>query len=234
MLSILELLQGSFSLGFVIISIIIGLKIMSNYFKHKNRTFLLVGIAWIGLANPWMPDSINFLMYLTSETVLNEFTYLLIGNAFIPFFLLCWITAFTDLKYSSSQKIFLIISSIASVIFEILFFSLLISDTALIGNSLGPFQYEFSLFIEIYLVTVILIVLITGVLFGLESMKSSERRIKLKGKFIIAAFILFSLGAIIDSSVPLTEITVVITRIILILSSISFYIAFMFQKFIEK
>ncbi|MGV9203830.1 MAG: hypothetical protein ACOC44_07380 [Promethearchaeia archaeon] len=234
MLDILEILQGSFSLGFVLISIIIGLKIMSTYFKHRNRTFLLVGFAWIGLANPWIPDSINFLMYLISGQVLEEFYYLLIGNAFIPLFVLSWLTAFTDLKYTNKQKMVIALTTIGSIIFEVAFLLLLTTNTILIGESLGHFQYEFRPFIEIYLVTIILIVLITGILFGLESMKSEDRKINWKGRFIIIAFILFSVGAILDSSIDLTPITVVITRVILISSSISFYIGFIFPKSIEK
>ncbi|MGV9173377.1 MAG: hypothetical protein ACOC35_12565 [Promethearchaeia archaeon] len=234
MLDILEILQGSFSLGFVLISIIIGLKIMSTYFKHRNRTFLLVGFAWIGLANPWIPDSINFLMYLISGQVLEEFYYLLIGNAFIPLFVLSWLTAFTDLKYTNKQKMVIALTTIGSIIFEVAFLLLLTTNTILIGESLGHFQYEFRPFIEIYLVTIILIVLITGILLGLESMKSEDRKINWKGRFIIIAFILFSVGAILDSSIDLTPITVVITRVILISSSISFYIGFIFPKSIEK
>ncbi|MFW5895365.1 MAG: hypothetical protein ACOCT9_01345 [archaeon] len=221
-------------MGFVLISIIIGLKIMSTYFKHRNRTFLLVGFAWIGLANPWIPDSINFLMYLISGQVLEEFYYLLIGNAFIPLFVLSWLTAFTDLKYTNKQKMVIALTTIGSIIFEVAFLLLLTTNTILIGESLGHFQYEFRPFIEIYLVTIILIVLITGILLGLESMKSEDRKINWKGRFIIIAFILFSVGAILDSSIDLTPITVVITRVILISSSISFYIGFIFPKSIEK
>ena len=54
-LELVDLLQGSFSLIFVLISLSIGFSILFKYFKYKSRLYILVGISWIGVANPWFP-----------------------------------------------------------------------------------------------------------------------------------------------------------------------------------
>jgi len=61
-LSILELLQGVFSLIFVLISIIIVTNILIKFIKYKIHTLFLVGFALIGLSNPWLPDAVNLLL----------------------------------------------------------------------------------------------------------------------------------------------------------------------------
>lgn len=64
--------------------------------------------------------------------------------------------------------------------------------------------------------------LITGILFGKESLGSKNPEIRLKGYFLIAAFILWSIGAIFDAALPLTVITLTIARLILISSAVEF------------
>ena len=61
-LSGLEYLQGGLTLAFVLISLILGIIIISKYFNYKNRQLLLVGLTWIFLVSPYWPDAISFLM----------------------------------------------------------------------------------------------------------------------------------------------------------------------------
>ncbi|MHA1467605.1 MAG: hypothetical protein ACTSP6_05940, partial [Promethearchaeota archaeon] len=58
--------------------------------------------------------------------------------------------------------------------------------------------------------------------------------IKLRGKFLMAAFISWTFGAIADAIIPLTVITLPIIRIILITSAIEFYIGFVLPDWIKK
>lgn len=233
-LDLLEAFQGSFSLIFAIISIFVGLRILFKYFKYKRRELILVGISWIGIASPWIPDSINFIMILGFSSILTEEAYLIIGNVFMPFFIICWLIVITDFLYKVRQKLILILCLIWTVIFEIIFFTLLFIDSTLVGKFLGPFHVEFGDFITFTLLFTIVILLISGLLFARESLKSEDKEIKLKGKFLIVAFLSFTIGAILDSSISLIPITVVITRLILISSSIEFYIGFILPKWVKK
>ena len=58
-----EILNGIFSLSIIIIFTILGLIIISRYFKHKRNIFIYVGFTWIGLAEPWYGSAISFLYW---------------------------------------------------------------------------------------------------------------------------------------------------------------------------
>lgn len=244
-LELVDYLQGSFSLIFVIISVIIGITILSKYFEFKNRLYILVGISWIGIANPWMPDSISFLMNVFIQQSLPVGWYFIIGNCFIPIALLTWLIAFTDMLYRKAQKKVIIITIILSILFEILFFILFFIDIDLIGviNPDRPFTVDFGIFITIYLMIIIVVMVITGVKFAQKSVKVEDREVRLKGKLLRAAFITFTVAAVLDSLLgaifedptdPLLSIMVVIVRILLIFSAFEFYGGFLLPKWMKE
>ena len=78
----------------------------------------------------------------------------------------------------------------------------------------------------------------TGFLFTRESLKSEDLEIRLKGKLIFIAFILFTIGSGLDTSIPLNFVTLPIIRGFEIASAIVFYFGFFlpkwFKKFIKK
>ena len=243
-LELVDILQGSFSLIFVIISIIIGITILMKYFDQKNRLYILVGISWIGVANPWIPDSISFLMNITIQQSLPVGLYFIIGNCFLPIALLTWFTAYTDMIKKKAQKKVLIITAALSILFEIVFFSLFFIDISLIGviNPLRPFTVNFDIFITVYLLIVILAMVITGVIFAQKSVKAENREVRLKGKLLRAAFITFAVAAILDSLLgtifedpadPLLAILVVVVRVLLIISALEFYGGFLLPRFMK-
>lgn len=241
-----DYLQGSFSLIFVIISLIIGITILSKYFEFKNRLYILVGISWIGVANPWMPDSISFLMNLFIGESLDPGLYFIIGNCFLPIALLAWFIAFTDMIYRNAQKKVIIITIILSIIFEIIFFTLFFIDINLIGtiNPLSrPFTADFGLFITIYLLVVIVAMVVPGVIFAQKSVKLEDPEVRLKGKLLRAAFITFAVAAVLDSMLgaifedptdPLLAVMVVIVRILLIFSALEFYGGFLLPRWMKE
>ena len=243
-LELVDILQGSFSLIFVIISIVLGITILLKYFDQKNRLYLLVGISWIGVANPWIPDSISFLMNITVQQSLPVGLYFIIGNCFLPIALLTWFTAFTDMIKKDSQKRVLIITAILSILFEVVFFTLFFIDINLIGviNPLRPFTVEFDIFITVFLICVIFAMMISGVIFAQRSIKVEDREVRLKGKLLRAAFITFTVGSILDSLLgtifedpadPFLAVMVVVVRILLIISAIEFYGGFLLPRWMK-
>lgn len=244
-LELVDILQGAFSLIFVIISLIIGITILSKYFEHKNRLFILVGISWIGVANPWMPDSISFLMNLIVQESLPVEWYFVIGNCFIPIALLTWFIAYTDMIRRSAQKKVIIITVLLSIVFEIVFFILFFTDITLIGEiSISrPFTVDFGIFITVYLLIVIMAMLVTGIIFAQKSVRSEDHEIRLKGKLLRAAFITFTIAAILDSLLGtifedpanlLLAIMVVLVRILLIISALEFYGGFLLPRWMKE
>ncbi|MFX0040080.1 MAG: hypothetical protein ACFFCY_11035 [Promethearchaeota archaeon] len=245
-LELVDYLQGSFSLIFVIISLIIGITILSKYFEHKNRLLVLVGISWIGVANPWIPDSISFLTLLIIQIPLDTGWYFIIGNCFLPIALLTWLTAYTDMIRKKAQKKVITITLILTVIFEFIFFLLYFTDLDLIGTIdplSRPFTADFGIFITVYLMIVIVVMLVTGVIFAQKSVKSDNREIRLKGKLLRAAFITFTVAAVFDSLLgaifedptdPFLSVMVVVVRILLIFSALEFYGGFLLPRWMKE
>ena len=83
----IDFLQGIMALLFCINGLIIGISILLKYREYKSIVYVYIGIAWLGLAFPWLPDAISFLMILLVNTQLNLYAYFIIGNAFLPLFL---------------------------------------------------------------------------------------------------------------------------------------------------
>jgi len=243
-LVLVDYLQGAFSLIFVIISLIIGFSILSKYTKFKSRLYVLVGIAWIGVANPWFPDSISFIMNLIWEENLNINWYFIIGNCFIPIALLAWLIAFTDMIGKKRQKVVVSLTIILSIAFEIVFFYLLFTNPAAIGViGARPFTVDFGDFILVYLIIVIIVMFSTGIVFAQKSVKSDNKEVRVKGKLLRAAFITFTIAAVFDSLLgtifedptdPLLAIMVVVVRVLLIFSAIEFYGGFLLPRWMHS
>ena len=196
----------------------------------------MVGIAWTGISFGWLPDVINFTLYLTGNQFLPDLIYLIIALGFLPFFAFLWLVALTKLINFSKPKLLLAGFLIFAIFLNVIFFILLFTDTDYIGTKVGPFHYDFSYFTDIFSISLLLVILITGIKFALESFKSDEKALKLKGKFLILAFILFTAGAVFETlfSADLTEVTVVLVRILLISSSITFYLGFILPDWVKK
>ena len=121
-MDIVDILQGSLSLIFVLISFVIGVSIISKYGKFKSRLYILVGLCWIMLSTIWLPEAGSFLMSLIIQQTLAIEWYFILGNVFIPVALICWITAYTDMVNKEKQKIAVVLILIFSIVFEGLFF----------------------------------------------------------------------------------------------------------------
>ncbi|MGV9205151.1 MAG: hypothetical protein ACOC44_14160, partial [Promethearchaeia archaeon] len=200
-----------------------GLRIAKRYLDTNQKEFLFVGIAWIGIVCPWWPSSVSFLSALITGEGISDEIYFIIGNAFIIFFMNCWLAAFSGLIYKKLRIPLILGFTIWNLVFEFfLFYYIFTGQTAEIGTLMGVLDVEYKGITLIFLITIILIILVTGLLFGKESLKSKNKEVKLKGKLLIWAILLWCVGAALDSAIQLNLITLPITRIVLITSSILF------------
>lgn len=135
----------------------------------------------------------------------------------------------TELKYESIKTHLRLIVIFIGITFYLMFFYYLFTDSSQIGELKTPVDVEYELFIILFFIIYIIFVLVIGIGFAVESLKSDNPEIKLKGKFLLIAFILFVIGAGLDSI-----ITYPITRLILVASSIFFYFGFMLPRWIKE
>jgi len=236
MVTPIEYLNGSLSLACVIVSIIVGLTIISRYPKYKQVNLILVGITWICLFSPWWPSTISFLVALITGKGLTPTMYFFIGFFVSPFILTIWIVAFTSFKFKKYQKLIVGIYLIIGIAFEIylLFTLFVVNDPAQIGTLTGVCDTSYRGIAMYYSIFIVITMLVTGILFGLASRKSENPEIKLKGTFLILAFVSWGVGALLDAALPLDVISLTIARIILISSALEFYCGFLLPNIVKK
>jgi hypothetical protein len=231
----LDILHSSFSLVAVVISILIGLIIISKYFKFKQRNILLIGIFWTGLTFPWLPTVITFIMMLTVGYGLTVEWFILIGIVILPITVLCGLTAFISLLgvRKNNRRNILLSVLVFNLIFESLIFYFLFTNVSIIATLEGTFNIKWSVFSQVYFIINLVLFLVTGVLFSRKSLQSDSREIRFKGKLLMAAFISFTVGTVLDFAISST-ITYIIARLILLSSSIEFYIGFLLPERIKR
>jgi len=231
----LEFLNGILSLTYVGISLLIGITLIYFYFKRNEKILIFVGLSLIGIVTPWYPSSISFIVALFNNGEgIPEVLYYIIGNAFGPIFLFVWLIVFTNFYYQNYRKLILSASIIYGIIFEILFFTLLIIDPANIANYYPPVDVEFTGIYLILAVSVIMIFFITGIIFSYGAISCHNKEDKIKGFFVFAAFISYTLGAFLDAAVQQDYLYLIITRTILISGAIEWYFGFIMPKWLKK
>lgn len=235
LLTPIELLNGILSLTTVVLAFILGIKIIVKYYKYRKKELLLVGSVCILLYEAWWPSVISFIMILITNEGLPPEMFFIIGNVGLPIAGLLWIWALTEIMVK--KKKILLVFIIYGTLIEIIFFTLLIINPSYIGNLSGSLYVDYSLFVLIFSVSYIIIFLLSGILFYRIAIKSDNSEIRLKAKFLIIAFISFTLGTIIgviDSPGLFFDIPLVLSRIVLISSVIEFYLGFILPNFIKK
>lgn len=239
-------LQGLFSFIIVVISIVTGLLIALRYFKTKKTTFLAIGLAWGGLISGWIPDGINFILILFNQPLLPLSVYLIIAVGIYPPIVLLWLVGITKLLNVQRRKEYLILYLIFCVIMEIIFFTFLIIDKkGLLGEFLGTFIVDFKGYSMFLLLSSLLIIIGSGLKFAYGALKTLDPKVSLKGKLLLVAFITVSVGIVLDMMLTfvsdiggptmevLLPVMIVITRLIIAMSSIAFYLGYILPKWIE-
>jgi len=237
---ILEIVQGSLSLVYIFITLLLSVLFIIKYIQIRQTELLLVGIALIGLAGPWCTEAFSFLTIILTGGTLSDGFYLniviiiyIIMTAFTPFAIMCWLFAITNLLDIKNRKNVLLIFINVFIFFEVVFFVLLSTDIAYIGTFINLFNYQESLFVSVFNIAVMLIVLITGILFFRVSVRSEKAEIKLKGRLILLGFIMFLIGGFIPYII-FNIISLVIARIFLVFSSVMLYMGFLLPNWVKS
>jgi len=223
-----DVINGSFTLLFVLISIIVGVRILLKYFSLRRKDLITVGLTWIFLSSGWWGAGFSFLSYVLFGILLDQVIYLFISNAFVAIALICWMYSFANFVYGEAKgkKIFGIFFIIC-LAYEIVLISLFIINPKILGTFYGVFYYQGNILILVFQIFAILLALITGIIFSRKSMQSEDKKLRLKGKFLLIAFISFTIGAIIDATLATDPVTLIIARLILASSAIEYYLGFL-------
>ena len=230
-----EFIGGLFSLLYVISSTLMGLLVLSRYFRYKQSEFIFIGLSIAGIACPWWPSSVSFLWILLFQRPISTPAYFIIGNAFAPVFTYCWIIAMNKLLFDGKNKVFLYGYAIVFTAFDVILFLLLFIDLDLIGT-LDPkhLDVEYHFIIMALLILIVVTVLVTGLMVSMTSIKSTTPLLNLKGKVLLISFLIWAVAATLDAAIELPIVLIVIVRTLLITHSIGFYIGWIMPEFAKN
>ncbi|TFG02013.1 MAG: hypothetical protein EU542_05875 [Promethearchaeota archaeon] len=227
----LEILQGTLGLIWVLIAIIIGIRIIHKALLLKRTSDLItVAFSYILVSSAWWGLSLQFIMYGFFNILLEEVFYLLISNIFIPFAMICWIYSYCKILDPKRKEYLLKGFIIFTSLWELFIFVGLFIDIRLVGTLNSKFDSSHGPLLLVFILIGIASFLITGTVFAFKSMKLEDPEVQWKGRFLLLAWICFAVGALLDAALPLTAITLILVRAVLILSAISFYFGFFLPK----
>ncbi len=223
----IELIQVTFALLFVIVSLIVGIRILLKYFTVRNKVFVTVGLTWVFLSSPWWGNAISFFTFAFNEQEISLFLDLFLGNIFIPLAVVLWVYSFCKLVYPHLTKTLVSVYGIISSIYEILLLYYFFTDLNVIGKATSRFNTEHNLFPFMFQILAIATALITGIILSKNSMDSEDARIQWKGRFLLLGFISFTFAAVFDAAIPMGSLLLAIIRAVLISSAIEYYLGFL-------
>lgn len=229
------LVLGIFTLIFLIVTLLISGKMIYRGLKVNNKLISYVGISYFGVASCWLGVALNFLSVIILNIIPPWELYFMVHGGIVIIALVFWIAAMTDLLMfkDKTRKSIIAIAAILAVAADIIYFIVIFISIELLGTPVAPIQVEYGLFSYGYLTTILVVFLIFGGMFVRESLKANEPIINLKGKFLGASFIVFTIASVLE--VFFKEIWIfVIGRIIVLIAGILFYIGFLMPKPIEN
>lgn len=221
-----ELLQGLFGLIWVIIALLIGIRIILKGASLERKDLIFVGFNYVFLSSAWWGVAFQFL-FLGN---LSQAVYLFIANFFIGWGLICWTYAFCDVFYPSKKVIFVVLSMIFAIVWDIFLLYSLTNDPDMIATFTGIFDTNHTLYSLLFIATSIMIFMVSGIVFSYKFIKTDNPEIKIKGWFLLIAWISFTIAAVMDSAVTMTILLVVIVRILLISTAVEYYFGFFLPK----
>ncbi|TXT53251.1 MAG: conserved membrane protein of unknown function [Promethearchaeota archaeon] len=237
----LEILQKTLNIIFIIISLLIGSLIILKYFQYKKSPiFITVGLAWVFMSSSWWSIAINFILIGFFNTALPSFWYLFIERGLIMFGLFFWLYSFAKLVYYQYQKYLIYSSFIICAFIESIIIIILLISPSLIGAPIPekPYEYTHTIFDILLLLGILIAVVVTGILFSLQSIKSDDITLQWKGRFLFLSFISFVVGSILNGLlhilIPFNAFTTILIRGILISSAIEYYLGFFLPKTLFK
>lgn len=228
--------NGITSLLGAVVAIYLGLKTIQRYFKYYDKNLLLIAITGMTMMLPWLPGGINFITLIFIEYRIPIEIYLIIALAMSQIGTLCWMILFTNLIAKKRQKSIVLIFLIYLIIFEFIVITTTFREPLLLGEY-GANLYVIYKPMTIALISIFFIVILsTSIIFCKGSLKASQPEIRLKGKLLLTSIIFVVIGSFIEAILAGSEFYVLlfIGRILLILSTIGFYGAFILPNWIRK
>ncbi|TFF97350.1 MAG: hypothetical protein EU547_04540 [Promethearchaeota archaeon] len=233
----MDVFRAICTLIFVIISLLVGLRILLKYFQHKRKELITVGLTWIFVSSPWWPLAFGFISILFFNYLFDPVIYLLLMNGFSAFGVFTWIYSITELTYPNLKKLLVSIYGIICGVYEVILLTLLFIDYRYIatkGANFDGFSYSRTLFPNLFYIFVVLTIVITAFFFCIQSIKSENPTVQWKGRFLLLGFITFIIASAFEIFSAGFKLLQAIIRIILIFAAIEYYLGFFLPDWLKR
>ena len=180
-----------------------GIKIALKYTKFKDKSLLFAGIGWTLIGTIYIGVFLNFIYYLFTDRLLPDLVVWIPSSILLPLSVMFIYFLLAELKINIKRYklIVRLYAVIISIIIEIYLFYAYIIDISLIGKTHSPVVGTVEGLFGLYVVYGLISIVITVLIMGIEGMKSDIADVKLKGKFLIVAAILFLITSIISINI---------------------------------
>ena len=212
------------NLFLISLSVVVGLKIALKYLEHKRIEFICVGITAITISEPWWTYPISSFLLFLGGTPLPLQVQSFVGFVGVPFGIFTWVYAIAELMYEKRKKTIVKISALYLFSSELFYIPVIILNIDHAANLVLYF------ILNQYIISFMLIVLITGLIFARENLIAENPINRLQGKFMIIAFISYSLGYF----SAITGVNILMSDIIFVISAFSFYFGFALPERIKR
>ncbi|MBD3253662.1 MAG: hypothetical protein GF383_01135 [Candidatus Lokiarchaeota archaeon] len=228
----IEWLQSISVLIFIIISLILGIKIILKYFKHERKELLFAGLTIILMLAPYYNDPISFFLIITTGKPVDVIIIYL-GIGIVALANITWGFVYTELLKKEKQRLILGFLTAQTIIFEFILIYAIFFNPSLILIPFGDrFYREAPLLIGFYIFWLILY-LFMGFSIAIVAYKSDNREVHLKGIFLLLAMSSYVVGTLLDFAIEISAITIIVGRIIMITSYIEFYLGFILPNWVK-
>jgi hypothetical protein len=225
-----EIIQGFAGLISLSIMIFIGFIIVSKYFKYKKIEFMTVGLMMVFITSGWWGSTLNFLFYAFFNFEMGDQLYIFISYGIVSLASIFWIYSFSHIVYPDSKWKIFSIWLVISIVYSIFFIYYLFTDSSILAIRITRFDSETRYFVTVYILLSLLISLITQYIFLTKSIHSDDAIIRWKGKLIFSGYIIFLIGAVLDSTIALTPMILLLTRVLIVVCALISYIGWIMPK----
>ena len=228
----LEIFQGIITLTFVLSFIIVGARILAKYRDSQKIEHVSMGLAWIFLSSAWWGSSFNFIFALFGPG-LHDTVFLFLSNAFLPIAIITWLFSIFHILHPDIEKKAMIIVLALVIPYWIVLMGLLFTFPILVGDVLSPVKSNPTILPLSFQIIVLLAGFISGIYFASKSMQIDDPKVQWRGRLLLIAFISLVIGSLIDAILVgmfYNELTLILSRAILISAAIEYYLAFFTPK----
>jgi hypothetical protein len=229
-----DILNGTLSLVFVAIAVLIMLRLALEYKRNGSKIHLLVGLTILFYTSPWWASGASLLVALSTGDGLPAWLYFLVGNLPAPLGMTLWAAAFGDLVWRAGRKFLIAVYAVTGLVFDLALVYLILNDIDSVGTLQGIVDVNYGTLVMLYFVFIAATLLVTGIFFAKMTMRADDPVRRWSGKLLLLAFIIFDVGALLDAVLSTGAAALVAIRAALISSLLLFYSAFYMPGFMKR